>query len=391
MKASFVFSSRAYKYKGKYYTVNLTPSTLHKLYFPYCDQLVMCLREKCVDHVDGLTYAEDKDISYQCAKIDASIVFYLLKRPLLEKTIKKVVRESDYVIARMGLSGVIAAKYARKLHKPYVCEVVGPAYQNLFFHSRIGKIAAPYIEKMVKREIRKAKYVCYVTEKTLQKQYPTNGYSVGISDVEILDYHPVNLENRINKIKNYRPDERLKLVTLGPVDKAMKGQMYVIQAIAELKKENYIFEYHLVGGGNPEKLIDLAKRLGVEAQLVFAGTVNHEKVFEYLKDMDVYIQPSLTEGLPRALIEAMSIALPCAGSNVDGIPELLEREMVFEPKDVQGIMRVLKSLDRGTMLRNAEFGFRKAFYFTEDEASRRRKEFWENFIKDNFTKASEEQ
>ena len=59
MKALFVFSSRAYKYKGKYYTVNLTPSTLHKLYFPYCEQLVLCLREKKVDSVDGLTYAED--------------------------------------------------------------------------------------------------------------------------------------------------------------------------------------------------------------------------------------------------------------------------------------------------------------------------------------------
>ena len=62
--------------------------------------------------------------------------------------------------------------------------------------------------------------------------------------------------------------------------------------------------------------------------MVFKGSIVHDEMFAWLDSLDVYIQPSLQEGLPRALIEAMSRGLPCYGTRTGGIPELLPAECV---------------------------------------------------------------
>ena len=64
-----------------------------------------------------------------------------------------------------------------------------------------------------------------------------------------------------------------------------------------------------------------------------------------LTDSDIYIQPSLQEGLPRAVVEAMSTALPCIGFNTGGIPELLEPEYIVKLKNVDGIVQRIKILE----------------------------------------------
>ena len=57
----------------------------------------------------------------------------------------------------------------------------------------------------------------------------------------------------------------------------------------------------------------------------FVGRISgHEEMFKFLKDCDLMVFPSKSEGLPRTLIEAMAVGLPCRSSNVEGIPELLD-------------------------------------------------------------------
>ena len=59
----------------------------------------------------------------------------------------------------------------------------------------------------------------------------------------------------------------------------------------------------------------------------------HKKLMDWLEnDVNIYIQPSLQEGLPRSVIEAMSFGIPCLGSSIAGIPELLESNCLFSTK-----------------------------------------------------------
>src|SRR5690606_42058407 len=86
------------------------------------------------------------------------------------------------------------------------------------------------------------------------------------------------------------------------------------------------FRYEIVGGGDQSYLRKIARKYGVADPVDFLGRITRKEVFQWLDKIDLYIQPSKTEGLPRALIEAMSRGLPCLGTRVGGIPELLTDE-----------------------------------------------------------------
>lgn len=69
---------------------------------------------------------------------------------------------------------------------------------------------------------------------------------------------------------------------------------------------------------------------GVADRVVFKGQMKHQQVLEWIDSLDIYIQPSMQEGLPRALIEAMSRACPAIGSSTGGIPELLPSDAILK-------------------------------------------------------------
>ena len=91
---------------------------------------------------------------------------------------------------------------------------------------------------------------------------------------------------------------------------------------------------HLVGGGNNEFLKKIANKNAVGNQVIFHGKLEHDEIFKWLRDIDIYIQPSDTEGLPRSVIEAMSVACPVIGSNAGGIPELINSSAIFDKGNI---------------------------------------------------------
>ena len=97
--------------------------------------------------------------------------------------------------------------------------------------------------------------------------------------------------------------------------------------------------------GQIKEMIDYSKQLQVESNVHFLGRKTPEEVMSILADADIYVQPSITEGLPRAVVEAMSTGLPCIGFNTGGIPELLEPEYIARLKDVNGIVQRIKILE----------------------------------------------
>ena len=101
----------------------------------------------------------------------------------------------------------------------------------------------------------------------------------------------------------------------------------------------------MIGAGDGIYLRQICKQMHVENNIHFLGRKTPEEVMALLKDADVYVQPSLQEGLPRAVVEAMSMALPCIGFNTGGIPELLEPSFIVKKKDVEGIVRCIESLN----------------------------------------------
>ncbi len=107
-------------------------------------------------------------------------------------------------------------------------------------------------------------------------------------------------------------------------------------------------------GRERENLVELAADIGVTERVRFVGT--KQPVNEFLRSLDVYVQPSRNEGMGRALVLAQAAALPTVASNVCGIPDVVrdgETGMLVAPDDPEALADAIAMLLRDAQKRNA--------------------------------------
>jgi len=144
-----------------------------------------------------------------------------------------------------------------------------------------------------------------------------------------------------------------------------KGIQYLIQAFPEILKHIPWARLHLVGEGpDRSKLERLAEELGIEKEVVFNGKVPRSKMFEYYQKANVVILPSICmENSPYVIHEAMASGRPVIGSNIGGIPELVEdwkTGFLVEPGNPNQIAeKVIQILSDEKLLREMAVNARK--------------------------------
>lgn len=315
----------------------------------------------------------------------SSIISFLsiTNRKRINSIIKNQVSKNDLLIVRLPCSyGEIAIRYAKKYNKPYLVEVVGCAWDSLWNYSIKGKLLAPLRYYGMKRSIAHAPYVVYVTSEFLQNRYPTEGKQEGCSDVSLPAFNDKIIDQRVDRINNKANNTKIIIGTIAAVDVKYKGQEYIIKSLAQLKEMGILnYEYHLIGDGEQSYLKSMAKQCNVVDEVKFLGSQPHDKVIQWLDSIDIYIQPSLTEGLPRALIEAMSRGLPAIGSDAGGIPELLDKECIIVniSKNIESISNVLEMFDQDYMEIQARRNFIESKKYEKCKLENRRKEFYKVF------------
>ena len=300
------------------------------------------------------------------------------------KQIEKLVMEADVIIIRTPCNvDTTVVKYAKKYNKPYMLEVVGCIWDSLWNYNYKGKILAPISFAKMKRLIKISKYSIYVTNEFLQKRYPTKGKSMNCSDVILTNLDDEDLKKRIDRINKKKT--KFILGTSAAVDVRYKGQENVIKAVSKLVEKGYNIEYQLIGSGNQERLKKIAKKYKVADNVEFLGSIPHSKVFEWLEDVDIYIQPSKQEGLPRALIEAMSKACPSIGTKIAGIPELIDKRCLYEKNDIGQLTEKIENFIKNSdfMTEQAKYNFSKAKEYDIEIINKRRFEFYDVFKKEN--------
>lgn len=350
---------------------------------------IIARKELCIYEVDDaekrFNYFDKERINFiEVPNFTSSIIEYLdiRKRIKSNNIIKDAVLKSECIIARLPSTyGNVAIKFARKFNKPYLVEVVGCPWDALWNHSSKGKILAFPSWIAMKKSLINAPYAIYVTSEFLQKRYPTKGKSINCSDIVLTKFNDKVLEARLDKICNIKQNNKMVIGTTAAVNVRYKGQQYVIQALGKLKKQGITnFEYQIVGGGDQAYLKSIVERCDVIEQVKFLGATPHDKVVQWLDNIDLYIQPSMQEGLPRALIEALSRGLPSIGSDAGGIPELVSPEFVFKRKDVNDLEDIIKKMTKDTMLNEAKKNFEKAKEFDRALLDMKRNDFYRKFI-----------
>ena len=370
-----------YDKEGNYYEF-----AYHELYERYsylADEITFMIRTK---PVEGKTFTlvppQIKVISVPNFKSPKTI---LVNKPKAERIVEKCVRENDYFVLRTQSSiAQLAVKYIRKYNKPYIVESVGCSWDSYWNHGLLGKAVAPYMYYKTRSIIAHAQYVYYVTGKFLQKRYPTKGKTVSCSNVVINEPQAATLEKRLKKLDSFDAGKKLVLGTAAALDTRYKGQEYVIKAIKQLTDMGYNVEYRMAGGFNGAKhnyyLRDMARELGVADRVKFVGNLSADKMPEYYDSLDIYVQPSKQEGLPRAVIEAMSRGCPVIGTSIAGIPELIPKVCLFRKGSEDEVARAVERMMKVDLKRLAKRNFNKSKEFSREKLIKKREAFYDLFL-----------
>ena len=384
MKAAFFFDTVLLEDNDKYYGMTLTYDFFCNRYLKYFKEIVVSTRAKSIDkekgNIDGYRVTNGKSVEVKPIRNYNDIPDALKNRKKIMQEVKDIVDSSDKIIVRMpSVIGMFACDAARKSNKPYLVEMVACPWDGYINHARFGgKILAPIMSLLTKKYVKSAPNVLYVTSSFLQRRYPSNGKQISCSDVELNDFEDKILKDRIKGLENF-DNTSIKLGTIASVQLKYKGQEYVFYAISELKKKGKKIDYYLAGGGDNSRLKKIVEKLDIEDEIHFLGSLPHEEVFNLVDKIDIYIQPSLQEGLPRALVEAMSRACPAIGSNAGGIPELLEENMIFKKKNVKQIVSILDNIDKETLIEASKHSFNKAKEFEKVSLGKKRDKFYKEF------------
>ncbi len=342
----FSFDGPLYKdINGNYCNVTLT-NEMFSRYFTVVDKLVIMVRT----FQTNKTYKEMKMKILDTANMEVvevnnfnTIKGFLIERNRFKKIATQYVERADLIFARMpsNISDLVL-KIALKKNKPYLVEVGGCAWDSYWNHGLLGKFIAPRMYFKEKYFVSKANFAIYVTKSFLQNRYPNKNSTINCSNVYINNRDESIIKERLKKINNLNPSHITIGQAVNSIDVKYKGEHLIIKAIRKLNKIGVRVEYQVVGPGEGSYLIKLAKKTGVYDQLKLLGTMTKEQINKWYKTIDFYIQPSKQEGLPRAVIEAMSFGCPALGSKIAGIPELLDNECMFNPNKQKEIVERIK-------------------------------------------------
>jgi len=126
----------------------------------------------------------------------------------------------------------------------------------------------------------------------------------------------------------------------------VKGHKYLIQAMKDVLREIPDAQLLICGDGKEkEGLVKLVNHLGIDRSVNFSGQARGTK--EILSAMDVFVMPSLKEGLGLALMEAMAAGLPVIGSDIGGIKTLIHdgtNGLLVRPAGVEELSRAIITL-----------------------------------------------
>jgi len=293
---------------------------------------------------------------------------FALRRREIARSVLAAVDEKDAVLCRVA--SPIATELLRQIKgRPYGLEVVGDPYEALG-PGAVRHPLRPLFRRLMSRNLEKqcghAAGVAYVTQNTLQKRYPCPAHSVGVSDVSHLDFtgSPKVFTTSYSSVtwkeddfaaesRRFQSCQNSRILFVGSLAQKYKGADVLLRAVARLRSKSVV-EVIIVGDGKHRReLENLAATLGIGERVKFLGELpSGREVREQMDRATLFVMPSRTEGLPRAMIEAMARALPCIGTRVGGIPELLDDDDLVGAGDAEalaGKMReVLSSSERLT-------------------------------------------
>jgi len=367
-------------HEGNYYSEGKITDSVFERYEACCSELHVLSRCRYTPSTESYSRITKKNVYFHPVK---GLSFSKIFSTNLISTTKKVlylIKKTELVIIRMpSFLGLFTYLTARAYGRPYFIELVGNPKEAIITstpkkHFGLVKLFATLMEKSTQSAVLNAPGVIYVTRKNLQEKFPARGFTSSASNVEL------TIEKPDLSYERYKlPKEAIRIGIIGSFKNNYKGIDTAIASLAKLNEKKIKCHLLILGAGNTVPYLDLANSLGVRSQVFFDGIRQGGKeVYSWLDTLDIYIQPSRTEGLPRSLIEAMSRGIPCVGSNVGGIPELLPERWIISKDSPEELAEKISDLaiSHTERYNSGCENFLTSTEYSKERLSQKRAQFW---------------
>jgi len=338
MKALVVFDGRFYKNSGQPCSYHLTYDLFTKRYLSEFDSVTVVGR--LFDKEDpGAKPVTGENADFIGIPGYVGPKEFITKLP---KTIKSLWNlDIDNTAIFLRTPGTIPFIFSLILllkRKNFAVEVVADPYDQLSKGAVVHPIRGFFqhlYTKFLKWQCRTAIGASYVTRYSLQKRYPpsselnTHYTSLNLGD----DWFVPSARVSNTKLTT------VKLLNIGMMPQLYKAQDVILESVKIMTESGQDCHITFIGDGEyKEKLQQMAVTLGVNDKVSFLGKIaDRDYIKQLFDEADVFVLPSRQEGLPRAMIEAMSRALPCVGTNVGGIEELIDNDFIISVNDPQAL------------------------------------------------------
>jgi phosphatidyl-myo-inositol dimannoside synthase len=285
-------------------------------------------------------------------------------------------RDHLFILRGPGFLSILVWFWLCRQDKPYVVEVLGDLNEaHRFIRHPLSRLWRLFFGRMTQAVCRRAAAVMYVT-RALSWVYPAHAEAMTavVSDVRLTD--EVYSQPRIF----HTPPAPVRIIQVGYMEQPYKGYEFLLRALALCRQAGLAVQAVMVGDGRFRPTYErMAQEMGLGSVVSFTGAVPWgAPLFELLDRSDLFVLASLTEGLPKALLEAMARGLPAIGTAVGGVPELLTPETLVPPADAAALAERIQTLvgKPEELTRLSAHNFRTAHNYRHEVLSQRRKEFY---------------
>jgi glycosyltransferase involved in cell wall biosynthesis len=331
---------------GRVWTQAAFPRSYYSEYLTVFEGVHVVARVRNVATPPAAAKRADGDgVSFRAVPYFVGPEEFLLRARAVGRAARNAIHQDDAVLLRV--QSQIASMIEPMLHRtgrPYGLEVMCNPHE-MFASGANDHLLRPIFQLLFHRQMKKqchrAPAVSYVTEQALQKIYPPaqDVASISYSDVELSADAYAAEPRRFDRVA-----DAFTIVTVGSLEQPYKGVDILIDSVAECVNAGLNIRLKIIGEGRfRRELLTRANKLGDRAE--FTGQVPAGGcVRSHLDQADLFVLPSRTEGLPRALLEAMARALPSVGSAVGGVPELLFPEDLVSPGNAVALAKKIQEV-----------------------------------------------
>lgn len=291
---------------------------------------------------------------------DLSVIFYQVdfcRNPFRIKNlkayqkIKSLLRRNEYdlIHCHSPIGGVISRLASRNTKSKVVYTAhgfhfyQGASWKSWWIYYPIEKFLSRYTDILITLN-----YEDYENAKTFFMKKLV--YIPGIG-IDFQKYQISEETKQENRKQSQWGSSNILLCSVGELI-PRKNHKIILETLSKIKNEE--IHYIILGQGELKKgLQDLAKKLKIENQVHFLGY--RTDIQEFLSISDIYVFPSIQEGLPVALMEAMAVGLPIIASNIRGNSDLIrdgENGFLVENRWEEYAVKIQEFIENSSLRKN---------------------------------------